>query len=129
VARHTPKWLVLGYMGIHGIGEYVQLGPKLAFCRRLELLPHCLIKARLRAPWSTPSAQSNVILVVLPSSEEDRGQVERTVSPTRKLSGTVIRKTLDPFGSWTKVEFWVLFVLVSRYLRSVVLARHSRRQR
>ena len=66
-----------------------------------------------------------MILVILPSGEEDRGQVERTISSTCELSGTVIRETLDPLGPWTKVEFWVFFVLVSRYLRGVVLARHG----
>ncbi len=70
-----------------------------------------------------------MILVVLPSGEEDRGQVERPVSPACELSGAVICKTLDPLIPWTKVKFWVLFVLVPRYLRSVVLARHGRKQR
>lgn len=71
-----------------------------------------------------------MIRVILPGSKEDRGQVERTVSSAGELSGAVLRETLDPLGSWTKVESWVLFALVLRYLRrGVVLARHSRRQR
>ena len=70
-----------------------------------------------------------MIIVVLPSGEEDRGQVERPVSPACELSGAVIRETLDPLGPWTKVKFWVHFAPGSRYLRSVVLARHGRRQR
>jgi len=70
-----------------------------------------------------------VVLVVLPSGEEDRGQVERRISAACELAGAVFRETLDPLGSWANVEFWVLLVLVPRYLRSVVLARHGRRQR
>ena len=69
-----------------------------------------------------------MILVVFPSGEEDRGQVERPISPTCELLGAVFRETLDPLGSRTKVEFRVLFALVSSYLRTVVLARHGRKQ-
>jgi hypothetical protein len=100
-----------------------------AFCRRLELLFRRLIKTRLGAPWGTPNTQLNVVLVVLPSGEEHRGQVEGAISSTCELRGAVIREILDPLGSWTKIELRVLFVLRSHYLRrGAVWVRHGRGQ-